>query len=204
VAGDCNSLAETHAWFDSRVAHQTTNPLKSFVFLSIVPSKGSFLDTFLGFLDTMPAHTVDHLKVNGGRFYYRRRVPLRHQKTLGIKNWNRPCGKVSYQQAVVLVTEWAAKHDAMIEALDNPETAGQVRQETESDLMAPHIASIVSAQRAGALPSAFDPLNAARAGYDAASSNPMFDDQDRLVRFRAILEASFGPHVVMPSIEASE
>ncbi len=22
VAGDCNSLAETHAWFDSRVAHQ--------------------------------------------------------------------------------------------------------------------------------------------------------------------------------------
>jgi hypothetical protein len=21
VAGDCNSLAETHAWFDSRVAH---------------------------------------------------------------------------------------------------------------------------------------------------------------------------------------
>jgi hypothetical protein len=24
VAGDCNSLAETHAWFDSRVAHHFT------------------------------------------------------------------------------------------------------------------------------------------------------------------------------------
>ena len=23
VAGDCNSLAETHAWFDSRVAHHS-------------------------------------------------------------------------------------------------------------------------------------------------------------------------------------
>ncbi len=25
VAGDCNSLAETHAWFDSRVAHHFTS-----------------------------------------------------------------------------------------------------------------------------------------------------------------------------------
>jgi hypothetical protein len=29
VAGDCNSLAETHAWFDSRVAHH--------FFLSLYP-----------------------------------------------------------------------------------------------------------------------------------------------------------------------
>jgi integrase len=147
----------------------------------------------------MPAHTIDHLKINGGRFYYRRRVPIRHQKTLGIKNWNRPCGKVSYQQAVVLVTEWAAKHDAMIEALDNPETAIQVRQETEADMMAPLVAGIVKAQRAGSLPPSFDPLDAARAGYEAASTNPKFDDQDRLVRFRAIHEASFGSHVVPPT-----
>ena len=147
----------------------------------------------------MTEHTVDHLKINGGRFYYRRRVPTRHQRTLGIKNWNRPCGKVPYQQAVVLVTEWAAKHDAMIEALDNPETARQVRQETEADMMAPHVAGMVKAQGAGVLPSSFDPLNAARAGYEAASTNPLFDDQDRLVRFRAILEASFGSHVVPPN-----
>ncbi|MDG1457182.1 MAG: hypothetical protein P8Q92_04620 [Pseudoprimorskyibacter sp.] len=146
----------------------------------------------------MTAHTVDHLKVNGGRFYYRRRVPIRHQKTLGIKNWNRPCGKVSYQHAVVLVTEWTAQHDAMIEALDNPETAKQVRQETESDTMAPVVANVVKAQKAGTLPPSFDPLDAAHAGYEAAYNNPTFDDQDRLVRFRAILEASFGSHVVPP------
>ena len=30
VAGDCNSLAETHAWFDSRVAHHY--PVFSFIF----------------------------------------------------------------------------------------------------------------------------------------------------------------------------
>lgn len=28
VAGDCNSLAETHAWFDSRVAHHVLLPQK--------------------------------------------------------------------------------------------------------------------------------------------------------------------------------
>ncbi len=32
-----------------------------------------------------------HLKENGGRYFYRRRVPERHQKTLGIKMWNRGC-----------------------------------------------------------------------------------------------------------------
>ena len=147
----------------------------------------------------MPTHTVEHLKVNGGRFYYRRRVPARHQKTLGFEYWNRPCGKVSYQQAVVRVTEWAAKDDALIEALDNPEIAIKVRQETESDMMAPVVASMVKAQKAGALPLSFDPLDAARAGFEAASTNPTFDDQDRLVRFRAIIEASFGSHVAPPT-----
>jgi integrase len=87
----------------------------------------------------------------------------------------------------------------MIEALDNPETALKVRQETEADIMAPHVAGMVKAQESDALPPSFDPLNAARAGYEAASTNPMFDDQDRLVRFRAILEASFGSHVIPPN-----
>lgn len=104
----------------------------------------------------MRTQKVDHLKINGGRYYYRRRVPIRHQKTLGIKNWNRPCGKVSYQQAVVLVTDWTAKHDAMIKALDNPETAIQVREETEADMMAPLVADMVRAQRAGSLPPSFE------------------------------------------------
>lgn len=165
----------------------------------ITSTTGSISGHILGISGHMRTQKVDHLKVNGGRYYYRRRVPTRHQKTLGIKNWNHPCGKVSYQQAVVLVTEWAAKHDAMIEALDNPETALTVRQETEADIMAPHVAGMVKAQESGILPSSFDPLNAARAGYEAASTNPKFDDQDRLVRFRAILEASFGPHVIPPT-----
>ncbi len=143
----------------------------------------------------MRTQKVEHLKINGGRYYYRRRVPKKHQKTLGIENWNHPCGKVTYQQAVVLVTEWARKHDALIAALDNPETALQVRQETEADMMEPLVTGLVKAQKAGTLPSSFDPLDAARAGYEAVSTNQTFDDQDRLARYRAILDSSFGPHV---------
>ena len=83
----------------------------------------------------MRTQKVDHLKVNGARYYYRRRVPTRHQKTLGIKNWNRPCGKVSYQQAVVLVTEWAAEHDALLSRLDDPTVAEKTRYSTEVRLL---------------------------------------------------------------------
>jgi hypothetical protein len=32
VAGDCNSLAETHAWFDSRVAHHLSNVIEMLQF----------------------------------------------------------------------------------------------------------------------------------------------------------------------------
>jgi len=32
VAGDCNSLAETHAWFDSRVAHHLSNVVEMLQF----------------------------------------------------------------------------------------------------------------------------------------------------------------------------
>lgn len=107
--------------------------------------------------------------------------------------------EVTCQQAVVLLTEWAAKHDAMIETLDNPETAIQNRQETAANMMAPLVAAMVKAQIAGSLPPSFEPLDAARAGYEAASTNPKFDDQDRLVGFRAILDASFGSHVALPT-----
>jgi hypothetical protein len=30
--GDCNSLAETHAWFDSRVAHHLSNVIEMLQF----------------------------------------------------------------------------------------------------------------------------------------------------------------------------
>jgi hypothetical protein len=79
--------------------------------------------------------TVKHLKNNNGSWTYRRRVPERHYKTLGTKVWNRPCGDVSYQQAVIMVTKWAAEDDALISSLDNPSEAAKVstyRNETAS------------------------------------------------------------------------
>jgi hypothetical protein len=105
VAADCNSAEATHAWFDSRIAHHYPTTLKFHVLLGTLPSKADFwsqnLDrrTQTGPIHPMPKKIL-HLKENGGRYFYRRRVPERHQKTLGIKMWNRPCGNVSYQKAV--------------------------------------------------------------------------------------------------------
>jgi hypothetical protein len=145
------------------------------------------------------AKKVKHLKNNNGSWAYRRRVPLRHQKTLGEKIWNNPCGDVSYQKTVALVTEWAEKHDALIKSLDDPETAEVVREATEVKAMAPMVAGLIQAQEAGVLPNNFDPLEAAVAGLKAADQNTEFDNQDRLIRYRAILEASFGVHVTTPT-----
>jgi len=176
-----------------------TKPLKFFILLDILDPKGSISGHICG-ISGHNACTQDRASQNnGGRFYYRRRVPTRHQKTLGFQNWNRPCGKVSYQQAVVLIIGWTAKDDALVQALDNPETAVRVRQETEAALMAPHVTALVKAQQVDALPLSFDSLNAARAGYEAAITNPEFDDQDRLIRFRAIHDASFGSHAIPPT-----
>lgn len=145
------------------------------------------------------AKTVKYLKDNNGSWAYRRRVPLRHQKTLGEKTWNTPCGDVSYQKAVALVTECAEKHDALIKSLDNPETSKIVRQATETEAMAPKVAGMIKAMKARVLPDRFDPLEVAVAGLMAADQNPEFDNQDRLIRYRAILEASYGAHVITPS-----
>ena len=70
---------------------------------------------------------ISHLKENAGRYFYRRRVPERHQKTLGMKVWNRPCEDVSYQKAVSLVTEWGEEHDRLIRSLDDPAKAYAAR-----------------------------------------------------------------------------
>ncbi len=142
---------------------------------------------------------VLHLKENGGRYFYRRRIPERHQKTIGEKMWNRPCGDVSYQKAVSMVTAWAEEHDRLIHSLDHPDTAVKVREATEARTMAPKVTALVQAMEAGILPDRFDPLDAARAGMKAADQNPAFDAQDRLVRYRGILSASFGPHVRIPT-----
>ena len=128
----------------------------------------------------MADQTVRWLKANAGRFFYRRRVPERHQKTLGLKVWNRPCGKVSYQKAVSLVTTWGEQHDRLIQSLGDPSVSVPVRQATEARAMAPMVASIIAALRAGALPHRFDPLEAAKAGLTAAEQNTQFEVQDRL------------------------
>ena len=62
-----------------------------------------------------------YLKDNGGVLSYRRRVPKQHQKTLGFKMWNRPCGKVSDAQAVAMVVQWTKEDNDLIMRLDvNP------------------------------------------------------------------------------------
>ncbi|MBL9049075.1 MAG: hypothetical protein JNK19_03065 [Tabrizicola sp.] len=147
----------------------------------------------------MAERKVNYLKTNNGRFFYRRRVPDRHQKTLGETMWNRPCGDVTWAKAVSLVTAWTEEHDALIRTLDDPAKASVVREDTEARTIAPKLAGLVQAMEANILPATFDPLDAARAGMKAADQEPMFDAQDRLVRYRAILTASFGPHVRVPT-----
>jgi len=63
------------------------------------------------------AKKILDLKENGGRFFYRRRAPNRHHKTLGFTMWNRPCGDVSYQKADTL----AYARDGMPWVDQNPE-----------------------------------------------------------------------------------
>ncbi|NSX56553.1 tyrosine-type recombinase/integrase [Parasulfitobacter algicola] len=143
--------------------------------------------------------SVKHLKNNNGSWAYRRRVPKKHQKTLGEEYWNRPCGNVSYQKAVAMVTEWAEEDDALIASLDHPDTAANVREATEAKSMAPKVAGMIMAQEARILPDDFDPLDAAVARLKAADQNPEFDKQDQLARYRAILEASFSSHIIVPT-----
>jgi hypothetical protein len=121
----------------------------------------------------MADQTVKWLKMNAGRWFYRRRVPKRHQKTLGLTVWNRPCGNVSYQKAVSLVTRWGEEHDRLIRSLDDPRVAEGTREATEVRAMAPMVSGMIATQLAGILPSQFDPLDAARAGLLAADRNPV-------------------------------
>lgn len=147
----------------------------------------------------MRVKKVKHLIDNNGSWTYRRRVPVKHHKTLGYKMWSEPCGKVSYAEAVVKATQWTAEHDALIKQLDDPETAKKVRLSSEARSILPKVGFIAAAHNAGELPVEFDPLEAAKAGIKAADSNPSFDDQERLIRYLAILEASFGKHISPPT-----
>lgn len=138
------------------------------------------------------------MKDNNGSWSYRRRVPKRHHKTLRLEVWNKPCGKVSYAEAVSKVVEWTKEHTRLIESLVNPSPKSEVRRDTETHQMEPKLSVLIIAQQANVMPSSFDPLQAAVAGLKAVDENPKFDAHDRLVRYRGILETSFGDHIVPP------
>ncbi|MEP3946535.1 phage integrase SAM-like domain-containing protein [Ascidiaceihabitans sp.] len=161
---------------------------------------------------------VSHLKNNNGSWTYRRRVPERHHETLGFKMWNRPCGDVSYQEAVVMVTKWAREDDLRIKELDNPEVGQQVRLDTEHARWAPYVerltegwsdlendpeaySNIVDADGAERVLdiAPIDPLQLAKEGIMSIDANRTYDDAARLVRYQSILTACFGEHIDRPT-----
>lgn len=146
---------------------------------------------------------VEHLKVNGGRYYYRRRVPKQHQKTLGIKNWNRPCGKVTYQQAVVLLTEWASEHDALLSKLDDPKVAEKTRYTTEANLLeAPMMQIADTMTDIGMEPGNWRGevmLSAAKVALKAADEHPEKSVAARLVAYRSIHALCLHDSVIPPT-----
>ncbi len=151
----------------------------------------------------MRTQKVEHLKINGGRYYYRRRVPTKHQKTLGIKNWNRPCGKVTYQQAVVLVTEWASEHDALLSQLDDPKVAEKTRYTTEANLLeAPMMQIADTMTDIGLEPGNWRGevmLSAAKVALKTADEHPEKSVAARLVAYRSIHALCFHDSVIPPT-----
>ena len=161
--------------------------------------------------------TVKHLKNNNGSWTYRRRVPERHHKTLGTKVWNRPCGDVSYQQAVIMVTDWTAEDDALINSLDNPTEAAKVRNDTETANWAPYVARMlegIEQERNGVdpIPYLVDedgneipydtgplyPLESVKRDIKAIDANSDLDDAEKLVRYQNVLKVGFGPLIDIP------
>jgi integrase len=163
------------------------------------------------------AKRVKHLKNNNGSWTYRRRVPERHHKTLGIKMWNRPCGDVSYQEAVLMVTNWALEDDARISELDDPNVGKQVRQATETKHWEPYVDRMIGGSKTlKEDPHAFsyvldeegnehildlkpfDPLHEAKDAIEGIDADTLLDDAERLVRYQNVLKVCFGEHVDLP------
>jgi integrase len=64
---------------------------------------------------------VKYLKIDRGRYFYQRRVPLRLQAHLGFRRWQIPCGDVSYSKAVQMIVTWAEEHDQLIADMREPD-----------------------------------------------------------------------------------
>ena len=151
----------------------------------------------------MAERKVNYLKTNNGRFFYRRRVPDRHHKTLGETMWNRPCGDVTWAKAVSLVTAWTEEHDALIKKLDDPAKAAPVRYATEVRQIEPAMMTLAdTATDLGWSPDGWDgstTLAAAKAGIKVADEHPEQNSAARLVAYRSIFAVTFGPHVRVPT-----
>lgn len=167
----------------------------------------------------MDAKKVPHLKVDRGRYYYRRRVPLKLQKALGFKLWNIPCGEVSYARAVTIVTNLTDAHDQFMDQLrTNPALAEERRRKVEEEQMWAYADTLVEAVHTSQTnPTkmkevyiqednpligqsvSFEPLRIAADGLNAIEENDALDHQDRLIRYKSILDAAFGNHVTPPN-----
>lgn len=64
---------------------------------------------------------VRYLKIDRGRYFYQRRIPLALRDCFPDEDtWRRPCGDVAYPKAVQLVVTWAEEHDRLIAQLKDP------------------------------------------------------------------------------------
>ena len=120
MAGDCNSLAETHAWFDSRVAHQSLTGLRNHGFSGSDRSKRPIFGTFGGVFGTDMQTKPRFLLAERGRYFYQRKVPQHLQTALGCKKWRAPLG-ADFDEACDRLRDLRSEHDALIAKLEDPD-----------------------------------------------------------------------------------
>ncbi|WP_420011180.1 site-specific integrase [Tateyamaria sp.] len=151
----------------------------------------------------MRTKKVKHLIDNNGSWTYRRRVPVRHQKTLGFKMWNEPCGDVPYSEAVVKVAQWTVDHDELIKKLDDPETAEAFRYRTELRLL--HEPAMMVADTLtdiGLTPNNMQGsmlLPAAKVAIKTADEHPDPSRAAKLAAYRSIMAVCFNDVVIPPT-----
>ena len=131
MAGDCNSLAETHAWFDSRVAHHFHTRLKFHDFSDSDRSKGPIFGTFGGVFGTDMQTKPRFLLAERGRYFYQRKVPQHLQTALGCKKWRAPLGP-DFEQACDKLRELRSEHDALIAKLEDPTAKQDAKNATRN------------------------------------------------------------------------
>ncbi len=129
MAGDCNSLAETHAWFDSRVAHQSLTGLKFQRFSASDRFKRPIFGTFGGVFGTDMQTKPRFLLAERGRYFYQKKVPQHLQTALGCKKWRAPLGS-DFDEACDRLRDLRSEHDALIAKLEDPDARRDAKTAT--------------------------------------------------------------------------